>query len=116
MNDNIDNFNILARSFLQKNPQILDTLVSTLYFLADEIANKNSTSDYITPHMFRHQVINITMKKIGYSSSDIPMLCSRDKAADALKQIESLQIPLSTNVIIPSRRALPISKTDNEQH
>jgi hypothetical protein len=117
MNENIDNFKDMVRVFLQKNPYLLDSMAISLYAIADELSScKLSITDdsYMTPHNLKQQICNITLKKIGYSSTDINALCRQGKGIDIIKQIETLHLPTSNNVIIPSRRALPMKKIEDD--
>lgn len=107
-------FAALARSFLSSNPRLLDTLVSILHSIADELDGLKNTralsfGAHMPPHKFKQKAIEKVMKKLGYNIEDIPNLCSQGRADELLQEIDRMERVSLSSTISPSRRIMPSS-------
>ena len=101
----------MMRSFLSKNPLLLDALVNMLHNIADDLDNIKDkrallSGRYMQSHEFKQKIVEKMMHKLGYTISDIPEICNQGRADEILQEIDKME---RSNEIIPSRRALPIA-------
>lgn len=109
--DQMDGMAEMMRSFLSKNPLLLDALVNMLHNIADDLDNIKDkrallSGRYMQSHEFKQKIVEKMMHKLGYTISDIPEICNQGRADEILQEIDKME---RSNEIIPSRRALPIA-------
>lgn len=112
LNEPALSFASLARSFLASNPRLLDTFVSILHNIADELEGlKNSRmisqGGYMHTYKFKQKVLDKIMRKLGYTTSDIPDICNQGRADEILQEIDRMERAPLLGSVSPSRRVLP---------
>lgn len=111
--DMMVSFASLARNFLATNPDILDRMVEMLHNIADDMDKIKHTrmitdDKYMQPFTFKQRIIDIVIKKLGYSLRDIPDLCNQGRAHELLQEVEKMN--KVSEDITPSRRLFPSSR------
>lgn len=106
----IGTFESIVKQILIQNPQALDFLVSLAYGAAEELSSlktKNSLThgQYISPYVFKQNIVISALKKVGYGPEDISEICTQGKGHEVLEDIDKLCKPSSTAT--PSRRKIP---------
>lgn len=115
----INSFSNMVRSFLANNPRLLETLVTLMYGVADDLSKIHtkaiSNGKYMTPHTFKQKLVEKMIKKLGYQMEDIPELCYQGRGEELLLEIDKMEKTSLPSSSTPSRRILPIASNSMKE-